>query len=252
MFNIQIQNISEDKKISVITITEITPPLKKYIDKNIVSICEGATDSEIDDIKHQYLNFLSTKNTTTKHGSVAEFFVHLYLRSEGYRQEFMFFNLEEGSIKKGFDGVFTKNNQEFIVESKSGLSSTQKISHSLKLREAYNDIRDYVSGKTTKGNNNPWRNAYNHASQIDINTKKSVREKFKQLSRLYEKKEFKDISEFNIIPCSTIFILNKKSDSSSSYHDNLTNTLDSFSANSIHAVSITQNTFNQFISYLES
>ncbi|WP_438403913.1 hypothetical protein, partial [Aeromonas veronii] len=96
------------------------------------------------------------------------------------------------------------------------------------------------------------RNAYNHASQIDVNTKKSVREKFKKLSRLYEKKEFKDISDFNIIPCSTIFILNNKSDSSSSYHDNLTNTLDSFSANSIHAVSITKNTFNQFISYLES
>ncbi|MEI4976781.1 hypothetical protein U1437_21340 [Aeromonas caviae] len=191
MFNIQIQNISEDKKISVITITEITPPLKKYIDENIVSICEGATDSEIDDIKHQYLNFLSTKNTTTKHGSVAEFFVHLYLRSEGYRQEFMFFNLEEGSIKKGFDGVFTKNNQEFIVESKSGLSSTQKISHSLKLREAYNDIRDYVSGKTTKGNNNPWRNAYNHASQIDINTKKALEKSLNNFLVFTRKKNLK-------------------------------------------------------------
>lgn len=252
MFDIQNQKISEDKKISVITITEITTALKKYIDENIVSICEGATDSEVDDIKHQYLNFLSTKNTTTKHGSVAEFFVHLYLRSEGYRQEFMFFNLEEGSIKKGFDGVFTKDNQEFIVESKSGLSSTQKISHALKLREAYNDIRDYVSGKTTKGNNNPWRNAYNHASQIDINTEKSIRDKFKKLSRLYERKEFKSISDFNIIPCSTIFILNNPNNSPLSYHDNLSNTLDSFSANSIHAVSITKNTFNQFLSYLES
>lgn len=36
-------------------------------------------------------------------GAVAEFFVHLYLNILGLKQECLFLNLEENSIKKGFD-----------------------------------------------------------------------------------------------------------------------------------------------------
>ncbi|MFY2508239.1 hypothetical protein ACN3E9_08105 [Vibrio pectenicida] len=110
-------------------------------------------------------------------GAISEFFVHLYLQESGYKQEFLFFNLEEGSIKKGFDGFFSKNSDTFLLESKSGSIKSKKISHKDKLKSAYSDLENYVSGKSEKGKNNPWKNAYNHASHIDVGTEKSIRKK---------------------------------------------------------------------------
>ena len=83
------------------------------------------------------------KDDTTKIGAVAEFFIHLFLRELGYKQEFLFYNLEERSIKKGFDGYFSQGETQFIVESKSGFESTRNISHKAKIKEAYNDGADY-------------------------------------------------------------------------------------------------------------
>ena len=55
------------------------------------------------------------------------------------KQEFLFFNLEENSIKKGFDGLFSKDSETFLVESKSGTILTKGISHRTKLKTAYTD-----------------------------------------------------------------------------------------------------------------
>ena len=81
-------------------------------------------------------------------GSIAEFIVHLYLKACGFSQECLFKNLEEGSIKKGFDGYYTYSNEEWIMESKSGSIKTSGITHRAKIKEAYDDLKNKIDGES--------------------------------------------------------------------------------------------------------
>ena len=66
-------------------------------------------------------------------------------------------------------------------------------------------MNDKFSGKIKKGcQNNPWRNAYNHASHADVNSEESLKRQFNKLADDYTMKKYRDSAEFNIIPCSTI------------------------------------------------
>lgn len=213
IFNSNVIKLLNHVEIHLIHIDEINIRLKTYLDFKIVEICEGAGGAKISEIKLRLIEFLESKNVNTEIGAISEFFIHLYLNHLGYNQECMFFNLEERSIKKGFDGFYTMNNEEWIVESKSGLITTSKMAHQLKIKEAYSDLHAKLKGEVSSSGtymNDPWKNAYNHASHADVGTEKSLREKIKKYSREYTERIFHDISEFNIIPSSTIF-----------YNDNL-------------------------------
>lgn len=244
--------VDDGIELVIIDIIELDTEVHKFLDDHIVEICEGSSGTELKAIKNRLLSFLNKKTEDTQYGAIAEFFIHAHLKHSGFKQEFLFFNLEEGSIKKGFDGIFTKDNYEYILESKSGASNSKDISHTSKLRLAYNDLKKYFSGTSDKGSNNPWRNAYNHASHADVGTSKSIREKIKKLSDLYDSKKYKSISEFNIIPCSTIFVLNNPSGGfSDEIHGDYSFLLD-FEGNSIRATCITKHTFDSFKSYLSN
>ncbi|MHB8034046.1 hypothetical protein FDA95_02715 [Clostridium botulinum] len=194
----------------VMNVKENSQELLDYIDEYIVSICEGDSESKIINVKKELLEFLNRKkDSTTRMGAVAEFFVHLILNSSSYKQECLFLNLEENSIKKGFDGYYSKNNEEWIMESKSGMSTTMNISHPIKLKEAYDDLKEKLRGNVL---NNPWKNAYNHASHIDVKTDKSIRAHIKAMSDDFLNSKYAEIREFNIIPASTIFLDNSWED----------------------------------------
>lgn len=205
MLNSECIQLDSSRSLHVIEIESITEDINKLLDAYFVSICEGDSDSEINLVKKRLSQFLETKNEETQMGAVAEFFVHLYLNQLSFKQEFLFLNLEENSIKKGFDGLFSKDSETFLVESKSGSISTKGISHKKKLNSAYTDLKNYVSGKSDKGRNNPWRNAYNHASHIDVRSEKGIRKKIAKLRDMYDLGEYTNIKDYKIIPCSTIF-----------------------------------------------
>lgn len=194
------------RALHVIEIESITENVKDLLDKYFVSICEGDSDSKISLVKQRLAEFLKTKNEETQMGAVAEFFVHLYLKQLNFKQEFLFFNLEENSIKKGFDGLFSKDTETYLVESKSGSILTKNISHKRKLNNAYTDLKNYVAGKSEKGKNNPWKNAYNHACHIDVCAEKGIRNKIKMLRDMYDLGNYTEINDYRIIPCSTIFL----------------------------------------------
>ncbi|EGR3964660.1 hypothetical protein ACYEVY_001662 [Vibrio cholerae] len=206
MLNSECIQLDTARSLHVIEIESITADMKDLLDTYFVSICEGDSDSEISLVKQRLAKFLKTKNEETQMGAVAEFFVHLYLNQLNFKQEFLFFNLEENSIKKGFDGLFSKDSETFLVESKSGTILTKGISHRTKLKTAYTDLKNYVSGKSEKGKNNPWKNAYNHASHIDVCAEKGIRKKIKKLRDMYDAGEYTNINDYKIIPCSTIFL----------------------------------------------
>lgn len=199
--------INGNINLYVINVNENSQELSDYISKYIISICEGDSGSQLANVKRDLLVFLNRKkDSTTRMGAVAEFFVHLILNSYDYKQECLFLNLEENSIKKGFDGYYSKDNEEWIMESKSGMITTSNISHPLKIKEAYDDLKEKLRGNTI---NNPWKNAYNHASHIDVRTNKTIRTHIKAMSDNFSNSSFAEISEFNIIPASTIFLNNE-------------------------------------------
>jgi hypothetical protein len=166
-----------------INIPTLDPNIIAHIDANIVSICEGATDTELATIKQRLKADLTPKKgSTLEMGTIAEFFGHLYLTEIGFKQEFLFLNLEERSIKKGFDGYYSLNNETWIFESKSGSIASQGASHQSKVSLAYSDLKDKISGNPA---NNPWKNAYNHASHIDVSTDETIRKNLQELSRAF-------------------------------------------------------------------
>ncbi|TYB91592.1 MAG: hypothetical protein FXF54_08250 [Kosmotoga sp.] len=243
-----IKEIAENIYLGVVNIKEIDDELKKLIDQKLISICEGNSKSDLIKVKKRVLNFLKSKNEKMRKGAVAEFFVHLYLILSDYKQECMFFNLEENSIKKGFDGYYSKQNEEWIMESKSGNINSESVSHKSKVREAYNDLKTKLDGAAT---NNPWRNAYNHASHMDVGSEESIRLHIKKLSDEYDDDVYHNIKDFNIIPGSTIFLNGKWIENNINVlEEDIEELVKNFDFNNIIVLCITKKSLNLFINYL--
>lgn len=250
MLNAQYKSITANHYLHVIDIEEINVETKRLLDKHLISICEGESDSELPLVKKRLTSFLESKKEDTQMGAVAEFLVHLYLNQLKFKQEFLFFNLEENSIKKGFDGLFSKDSEIYLIESKSGSILSKDISHKSKITSAYSDLEKYVSGKSKKGNNNPWKNAYNHACHCDVATEKSIRKKIQQLRDMYDKEQYTQVNIYNIIPCSTIFLDSKWNDSESKKILSNHNFIEKFHGKTINVISITKNSLCNFKKYL--
>ena len=207
IFKIPPINIGNENYIHFINLEEITDEIGEYINQKIRLITEGHTDTELSLVKKRLREYLiKKKGSTIEMGAVAEFVIHLYLNQYNFKQEFLFYNLEERSIKKGFDGYYSKDNTEWILESKSGKISTIGITHKKKLSEAYHDLKNKVCDNE---GNNPWRNAYHHASQIDVQSTNSLRQNIKKLAEDFDSGTYKNIQNLSIIPTSTIFLGNR-------------------------------------------
>lgn len=195
--------LEDNITIYAVNIEDMDDAFQMFIDENLVSICKGKRNIKIETVKTQFRKYLETKNKSNLlTGSVSEFFIHLFLRTQNFKQEFLYFNLEENSIKKGFDGYYSKNNMDWILESKSTTTVTEK--HKSIIGIAYNGIKNKIEGKDSK--NNPWEEAYNHARHSDVNTGKSLTDKLSALSELYTVEKYGMIEEFNIMTSSTIFL----------------------------------------------
>lgn len=204
-FNLKKLKLACGNILYVLDIDSVDANLKCYFDKKLTKICEGVRDIELSDVKQKLLDFFhSKKDSDIEMGAIAELVIHFFVNSKKFKAEFLFTNLEENSLKKGFDGYYSKNNEEWILESKSGKIDTVGISHKNKIAEAYNGLKNKVEGKDNI--NNPWENAYKHANLADVKAKKTLRDKLNDLSINYRKKNYFDIKHFNIIPCSTIFM----------------------------------------------
>lgn len=172
-----------------------------FLEKHFIKIYVGDKKYDIKTAKNRLLNYLNPKSKSQQIGSVAEFFTHLFLISVEFEQEFLFSNLEEGSCKKGFDGLFTKDDDYWLVESKSGY--TMGVIRENNIEKAIVDITKKVEGN---GGNNPFDNAANHIRNVREHYDKALYDIVLDLSLEYQKGVFHCIDEFNIIPVSTIFI----------------------------------------------
>jgi hypothetical protein len=198
------EEITERIKVSVIEIDDLSNEAIAFIDKYFVSICEGKSTSDLQTVKRRVCNLFERKTESWRMGATAEFFIHLFIVSSGFRQECLYLNLEEGSIKKGFDGYYSRSEEEWLMESKSGSQNTANISHSGKIMEAMHDLEIKIDGRTR---NNPWQNAYSHASHYDVGTSEDIRTGLRKMADDFTNGIYYSIDQFNTMPCSTIFLI---------------------------------------------
>ena len=239
--------IDEEKAIVVIDIENLSYELEKEIDTYITEIWEGNTKGDISDVKKEILKYLGGIEEEKKIGAIAEFFVHLYLKINKYNQYCLFQNLEEDrSFKKGFDGLYSLNGENWLMESKS--TESTKIKHHSKVLEAYNDLNKKVTGQES---NNPWKNAYNHAARSDLNVPDDVKKAIRKLRSDYTNGKYTTIDKYNIIPCSTKFyIQNVDKEDRENTKEDLENKIESFEFKRIKAICVNSKIADLFIQYL--
>lgn len=196
--NIMSQEIAD---IIVTDICIITEAEKQYIRNTLVEITKGK-DSYYSAraLAKKLLKYLNNSDERKVHGAVAEFIMICILKKHGFSQEYCYRNLEENSAKKGFDGLFTKNDDMWIAESKSSFTrDSHNFSHGNTIGKAYNSLKDSLEGKTK---NDPWENAVNH-SRLAGSSSDLVR-RLTKLSELYNEEEYLTINQSNVILASTI------------------------------------------------
>lgn len=250
------RKVNDNMSVAVIEIKDIDDNLSKLIDNLIISICYGrnSIDYDLNYIKKQLYNNLTKGGKVTsdvKRGAIAEFFIHIYLNSNHFKQECFYLNLEEPkSIKKGFDGFYSFHDEEWIMESKSGSSSTVNVSHKGKVEEAYTDLKKKFSSKENE--NDPWRNAYMHAGHEDLTTNESIKSRLRECAKKFAKNEPIDISNYNIIPASTIYIVDNSYTipSVDVLINDVSQAIKKFEHKEILVICVTQHSVDIFVEYL--
>lgn len=253
-FNINIKKLSSGSLLHIIDIDSIDSNLEKLIDENLPLI-HSASEHDLNQTKNILRETFNTfekpyKVPDVKMGSIAEFFVHLYFISVGFKQECLFQNLEESNgIKKGFDGYYSLNGEEWLMESKSSRSSSEHITT---FKKAYEDLSNKVAGKSLNTSGfpiSPWNNALHHAKIAG--TKQSILNNIKKLSKDFVNKKFYKIDDFNIIPSSTIFLEGASIKiNPNKTHEDLDKYIKDKKYNKLHAVCVTQRTVDLFLDYL--
>lgn len=247
--------LSEKITLHFISIETYFPRLKNYIENNIHQIWNGDNEviESLNDIrvtKIELKNLLNKKTDLQKNGIVSEFICHLYLRASKFKQHFLFSNLEEKGMKKGFDGLYGIDNEFHIYESKSSLETTLTANHNSNISEAYNDLKKKIEGLNTT--NNPWKNAYHHSTLRSVNFNDTISKTLKKLSKDYVEKKFEKIKNHNLIPSSTIFLGDRyipidKND----LLDKISNLAKSYDCKHLNILCLNKNTIQNFIDYLD-
>lgn len=260
VFNSHIIEVIPNKLIfNFINIEDYDEAFKKFVDSKIVSTYNSTYDVEdIELVKLQIKEWFDEKKNdeSKKAGFVAEFICHLYLNHLAFEQHFLFSNLEEkGSMKKGFDGLYTLDREMWIYESKSSLHTTTSANHNSNIGEAYRDMRDKLNGskKNEKGNPiSPWDNAVNHAiiSNID-DDEKTLIDNLKAFRKKFIKKEYENIENFNVIPSSTIFLENKWATiDNGDLKDKLEGLISKYKYKKMNIICINKKSIDSFIRYI--
>lgn len=151
---------------------DISNDLKEVIRERLSEICYGAAKASRNTNLYSYQRTLSafferfdSKSLNTQKGMIGELLTHvLFLHYESdFRSASAYFNLEENSIKKGFDLVLhnDETSQIWFVEVKAGEcgenTSIQKLGGLLSL--AKNDLKTALDSER----NTLWQNAINGA-----------------------------------------------------------------------------------------
>lgn len=160
------------KQSFVIHVNIFSDAIKKLVRDELAIICHGEDkvygNSELYSYKKTLKNFLerySTKSEMTKKGMVGELLTHVLLGfyMKNMKSSNPYFNMEEKSIKKGFDVVLydSETKEIWITEVKSGHSKKKEAKE--KNTELLNLAKNDLKKRLNENNDAIWENAINGA-----------------------------------------------------------------------------------------
>lgn len=206
---------STSKKSILFVVSSLSDELKALTRTNLSSICYGAARAARGTAPYSYKNTLGafleryeSKSLKTKMGMMGELLAHVLLLQ--HKADMLpvtpFFNLEEKSIKKGFDIVLYHQveKQMWITEVKAseGSGSTSSAKTRALLHRAKKDLHAHLSG----GNSTRWHNAISGA--YNAIQKKKVKDAVEEiLERAFSKAEKKKLAadSINVVLVSVLF-----------------------------------------------
>ena len=185
MRSIEGVRFKKDKDYAVCHILEFSDELKKLIREQLSFICYGATNTLSTRKIYNYNNTLKEfikrydeKKDNTQKGMIGELIIHVLINEffPEYETVSPFFNIEERSVKKGFDVVLTnkENHMMWITEVKSGELHKGKDANETNidlLNRAKSDLYSRLNGE----NQSLWLNAINGA-KIALDSKKDLKD----------------------------------------------------------------------------
>lgn len=201
----------------VCSINELSDGLKIIIRKRLSAICHGKSrsdnESEFYNYKRTLVQFnerIEKKDSRTKKGMIGELLLHILIIEliEKFKVISPFFNLEEKSIKKGFDIILADSNtmEIWIVESKSGeidiANKTVDSKNSSLLATAKSDLESRLNEQSTQR----WQSALN-GLVFTTNQDNKLKLIKKILENEFKKAETKSAaaSNHNVILASSVF-----------------------------------------------
>lgn len=171
--NIEGVDFSANDDYAVCHIHNLSDELKDLIRSNLSTICHGSHIADY--LNEPFYNYQSTiasfieryekKTKDTKKGMIGEFLSHILITSlfDDYDIASAFFNLEEKSIKKGFDLLLynTADDSVWITEVKSGNLHKDK-NHDQTSKTLLNTAKSDLVKRLNEQENQYWYNAINH------------------------------------------------------------------------------------------
>lgn len=172
-------DFSANDKYAICHIHSLSDELKGLIRSNLSTICHG---SHIADYLNQPLyNYQATiasfieryekKTENTQKGMIGEFLSHILITNlfDDYDIASAFFNLEEKSIKKGFDLLLynTSDDSVWITEVKSGNLHKEK-NHDQTTKSLLNDAKADLMKRLNEQEKQYWHNAINHVRALSL------------------------------------------------------------------------------------
>lgn len=180
-----------DGDFLVVVIEKFSDQLRQLIRENLQSVCHGPKVDELkDEPMYQYSTtlrgFLDRYQTTSSNlqvGMIGEFLVHILvpILFEQFQVVTAFFNLEEKQIKKGYDVLLFRDDDQslWITETKSGhlrKNQTQDQTICASLSAAKSDL----DGRLAKNEPMYWYNAINSVT-CALNDGHTAKETIKSL-----------------------------------------------------------------------
>ena len=166
---------------SIFYISNLSDDLKAVIRSCLASVCHGAAKASTGRPMYCYKTTLSEfirrygeKKDSTRKGMIGELLLHILMSEflHEYQINSPFFNLEERSIKKGFDVVLNKKGSLdiWLAEVKSGEPAAEKNSSQTAvslINKAKNDLDERLNGESLS----LWMNAINGAQHAIDNAR---------------------------------------------------------------------------------
>ena len=194
-------------------INYLSDKLKNIIRKELSAICAGPANKDLkaysySNVLKAFIKLYEDKSSDQQKGLIGELLLHILLCScikHRFKACSPFFNMEEGSAKKGFDIILREPqiNKIWFAESKAGEGDSKS---NLLMKNLINRAKNDLLHRVTEDSSMLWRNAINSATNAmkDGKAKKAIRKILDDFSEDFSSGS-KTLKDLNVILSGCLF-----------------------------------------------